>query len=81
MTATEGKPCVITCSAGGVPRPDLRWEKDGKFFKTCQKGFKTCDLDLSDGKAQHPDDSGVFTCVAKNRLGVARKNLTVVVQG
>ena len=81
MTTTEGKYYEIACSAGGVPIPSWQWEKDGKFVKACQKGPQPCYLVLSDGKAQHPKDSGVFACVAKNKLGVARKNLTVVVQG
>ena len=81
VTTTEGKYYEITCSAGGVPKPSWHWEKDGKIVKDCQKGFKFCYIVLSGGKAQHPKDSGVFSCVAKNKLGIAQKNLAVVVQG
>ena len=81
VNTTEGELYVITCSAGGVPKPSFHWEKDGKIVETCQKGIELCYLVLSHGKAQHPKDSGVFACVAKNKVGFARKNLTVVVQG
>ena len=66
----EGSVVSITCTASGLPTPDVQWIRDGKV-KTSGKI-----LTFSNIKRE---DSGLYTCRANNSVGSAETHTTLVV--
>ena len=67
---TQGRQIMINCPADGYPLPEVYWLKDGQFFN----GNSVLEI-----TAVRPDDSGLYTCVAKSRAGVDEVNVKISV--
>lgn len=58
-------------TASGLPRPDVKWLKDGKPLRSGERvristSEESYQLDLSKATLE---DEGVYTCVLTNKLG------------
>lgn len=93
ILATTNDPVALRCEAEGWPRPHIYWLKDNKNISLYEKDeydiqniptrgskVKSIASELTIVAAQ-PDNSGEFTCVAVNEIGVSKYNITVVVSG
>ncbi|XP_055330093.1 neuroglian-like [Paramacrobiotus metropolitanus] len=74
--AVEGALITITCRPYGAPQPIVSWDKDGQILVSAQLGNgsryeiqRSGDLLIN---GSHFDDSGYFTCEARNRFGMQR---------
>lgn len=84
---------ALRCEAEGWPRPHIYWLKDNKNISSYEKeGYYIENIPTRGSKvksiaseltivAAQPDNSGEFTCVAVNEIGVSKYNITVVVSG
>lgn len=91
ILATTDDRVALRCEAEGWPRPDIYWLKDNKNISSYEKeGYYIENIPTKGSKvksiaseltivAAQPDNSGEFTCVAVNEIGVSKYNITVVV--
>ena len=84
---------ALKCEAEGWPKPHISWLKDDKnisFYK--KKGYYIKEIPTEGNKiksitskliivAAQTYNSGKFTCVAVNAIGVFKYNITVDVRG
>lgn len=76
----------IECNATGLPIPSLTWYKNDKEFHD-RANLKRRDIimrrDRSFVKFEHlkPEDSGVYRCVATNRISSYQKEFELIVEG
>ncbi|XP_041648005.1 hemicentin-1 [Cheilinus undulatus] len=79
VAVVENGQAQLTCVAEGVPQPNLSWEKDDTSL-TESTGEYTI---LPSGElvidSAHPDDAGVYTCVATNEVGQDSQTVTLSV--
>uniref|UniRef100_A0A5F8GVX2 Ig-like domain-containing protein n=1 Tax=Monodelphis domestica TaxID=13616 RepID=A0A5F8GVX2_MONDO len=80
LLVSRGEPATLPCRAEGRPRPDIEWYKDGARVATAREDPRAHRLLLPSGALFFPrivhgrrarPDEGVYTCVARNYLGVA----------
>lgn len=93
ILATTNDRVALRCEAEGWPRPHIFWLKDNKYISFYEKdGYYIGNIPTRGSKvksiaseltivAAQPDNSGEFTCVAVNEIGVSKYNITVVVSG
>ncbi|CAB1333114.1 unnamed protein product [Coregonus sp. 'balchen'] len=79
----EGSRLTVKCEATGNPIPTYKWFKDGSELKKSREvkiksSQKNSRVQISRAKLE---DSGNYTCVAKNLLGNSTSTSTVHVQG
>ncbi|XP_026670518.1 titin homolog [Ceratina calcarata] len=73
-TVGVGMRVRLTCTVLGHPEPRVYWMKDGEKLDITSNKYKTR---FDNGMAYfelheaHPDDSGLYTCVAENVHGIA----------
>ena len=78
-----GGSLALNCPATGVPRPDIRWTRDGEALSSVSEA----DVRVVDGGRQldvynaHLSDAGSYTCTAVNAAGTASKQFVVNVIG
>nr|KAF6314649.1 hemicentin 2 [Myotis myotis] len=73
VAVIEGHPARLLCEARGVPAPDVTWFKDGAPLPPSPEAVYTRGgRQLQLGRAQG-SDAGVYTCQARNPVGVAEK--------
>ncbi|XP_072046919.1 titin-like [Amphiura filiformis] len=80
--AKDGKPVTLQCLVEGNPKPTIAWFRQSTPIPECE------DFDLiSEGnvasltiKEVFPEDSGKYTCVAKNIAGVASTAAELLVE-
>lgn len=70
-TIFETQNTQFEVNATGLPRPDVKWMKDGKILRTGERVRITTsgelyEMDLSKATLE---DEGVYTCVLTNKLG------------
>ncbi|KPP69107.1 myopalladin-like, partial [Scleropages formosus] len=71
LIAFEGQLVVLECRVKGVPSPRVEWYREGTMiedspdFRILQKK-EICTLVIAE---VFPEDSGTFTCTAKNKYG------------
>ncbi|XP_064420214.1 hemicentin-2 [Latimeria chalumnae] len=80
VNQTLGSLVILSCEASGVPRPSIRWIKDGIQIES------SMEWRLSSGGRQlqinrlQLSHSGTYTCVVINSEGEARKHYILSVQ-
>lgn len=69
---------VLTCLAGGVPRPFILWYKNGIEVEK-GPGIVLGDDGVLTIERVKKDDEGLYECVARNDLGAAKTSAVVTV--
>ena len=84
LAVPVGNSVKLDCSAEGLPRPTVKWYKDGALFKERKGGSRvyltrfTTVLSLRD---LVPTDSGTYTCNVSNPYGWINHTYKVDVHG
>ena len=78
LTVNETEAASLQCSAGGNPEPVMVWSKVSGSLPKGRSAVFSGKLEVQ--KSQM-NDSGVYQCTATNILGVARKQVKLVVNG
>lgn len=84
VTVRSGATARLDCAAAGVPSPEIALQKDGgdDFPAARERRMHIFPSDemffIVDVKAE---DQGVYTCTAKNDVGVITANATLQVLG
>lgn len=72
IIVTSGRSVRMKCVFGGDPPPEVTWLKDGKLFEERDYSeffeWNVTDLFIENTS---PNDSGYYTCLAKNKNGKA----------
>ncbi|KAI4875024.1 hypothetical protein NFI96_013611 [Prochilodus magdalenae] len=68
----KGRNVTLTCTAGGKPKPEVRWS-----FNNQSTGGRQTTLTLTGAKIA---DGGVYTCTATNKIGSNKRSMLVVVK-
>ncbi|XP_063586336.1 platelet-derived growth factor receptor beta-like [Penaeus indicus] len=81
----ENKPFTLNCGVTGMPRPVVKWFKDGKLLTRDSEFFDgTTFFDKNHQSIEftyifEQKHVGIYTCRAENRLGVLEGSLTITV--
>ena len=80
-----GDAIALVCNASGLPSPHLKWQKFGSgpfnydyLHRTNINALEISYLIFNAAKFSH---SGNYTCLAQNRNGIAKSNITLIVYG
>jgi len=81
VAATVGSRTLLSCDTIGLPRPQVRWEKDGRVIR--QAGARHVmsrrgSLQLNDVQVS---DTGTYRCVAENSAGTVSRDIQLLVHG
>uniref|UniRef100_A0A8C3PW12 Hemicentin 1 n=1 Tax=Chrysolophus pictus TaxID=9089 RepID=A0A8C3PW12_CHRPC len=76
-TVTEDSRAVLACVADGIPTPVINWKKDNALLTEIVGKYKT--VPGGDLILDNPEDSGTYTCTAKNAAGEDTHTVTLVV--
>lgn len=70
----------LYCNANGVPTPEVYWmhSNSGKISRIISAGMGARELVLTNLKLR---DTGTYLCLAINKHGELRRNLTIIVAG
>ena len=84
VVVRAGSNARLDCSAAGLPTPEIALQKDGgDDFPAARERrmhiFPSDEVFFIVGIK--PEDEGVYTCIAKNDVGVITANATVQVLG
>ncbi|XP_044067311.1 cell adhesion molecule L1-like a isoform X5 [Siniperca chuatsi] len=74
-----GSDVHIKCSVSGKPPPDIRWRRNGEFFRDDPSNNRRV---LDDTVVLHnarPEDSAVYQCEASNSHGSILANINIMV--
>ena len=82
IAVTEGDEVNLSVTVNGKPKPDVKWYKDDKPLRESNR------LDIKARGDKHSvvilgikaEDSGVYTCEAKSRMGTVTRTFDVKVQ-
>ena len=80
----DGKSVTLSCQVTANPRPILVWYRQSTPIPECEDfDIVHDDEDISSLtiKEVFPEDSGKYTCVAKNIAGVATTSAELLVEG
>lgn len=83
VTVTEGDDVNLDVTVNGKPKPDVTWHKDDRILRESNR------LDIKARGDKHsvvilgikPEDSGVYKCEAKSKLGTVTRTFDVRVAG
>uniref|UniRef100_A0A8B9JWE5 Roundabout guidance receptor 3 n=1 Tax=Astyanax mexicanus TaxID=7994 RepID=A0A8B9JWE5_ASTMX len=79
LIVSKGEPATLNCKAEGRPMPTVEWYKDGEHVETDKDDPRSHRMLLPSGSLfflrivhgrRSKPDEGVYTCVARNYLGV-----------
>ena len=73
VTTLDGNGVSILCQASGVPKPQIRWLKDGEVVQGGGDSYHV--------EAAVPDDGGNYSCIASNVAGEAKATTQVNILG
>lgn len=82
--ANKGSPHFLSCTVTGNPLPTVQWFKDNTNIEDSSPDYA---ITYNNGEAVLkftevlPDDRGVYTCKATNKLGQASTSANLQVQG
>lgn len=81
LTAIEGNLITLLCESSGIPPPNLTWKKKGSLVLADAAGRVHI---LSGGRRlqisiAEKADAGLYTCVAYNVAGIAKKEYNLQV--
>ena len=88
QNVTAGLSFTLTCNATGYPIPSIEWTLNGTSYTirnssvttiTVTEGLRSNTSDITVTNAM-TDDTGVYECIATNRVGTDMQNATVTVQ-
>ena len=71
---------VVQCFAHGIPMPHVKWYKDGYLVDSTTR-YRSLINGLLDIRSVSAVDDGDFTCVAKNKFGVRKASMRLIVVG
>ena len=83
ITVTEGGEVSLDVAINGKPKPDVKWYKDERILRESSR------LDIKARGDKHsvvilgikPEDSGVYKCEAKSKMGTSTRAFDVRVAG
>ena len=78
LTVNETEAASLQCSAGGNPEPVMVWSKVSGSLPEGRSAVFGGKLEV---QTSQMNDSGVYQCTARNILGVARKQVKLVING
>ena len=82
-----GSPFSISCTAGGIPQPNISWRKDGQVLEPEPTSVLQI-VETNDGRTStvgtfegRPELNGIYECIAVNVAGSAMKSTSIKLQG
>ncbi|KAG9354591.1 hypothetical protein JZ751_001304, partial [Albula glossodonta] len=75
LSVIQGFQALLPCAAQGLPEPWVSWEKDGAVVTALPGKFTVLRSGELIIERVEPGDAGVFTCVAVNSAGSARREV------
>ncbi|XP_026331776.1 hemicentin-1-like [Hyposmocoma kahamanoa] len=76
IATSRDKVIVISCRVNGKPEPFVSWTKDNRYLDKDSQYNIDVDGTLTI-KAPSEDLNGLYTCIAKNAVGMANKTVSV----
>lgn len=78
-TVAEGSHIRLICTAVGQPEPQVYWTKNGDRIRPTGRERTKCENGMASFEivAAELEDSGYYTCVAKNSYGQSTTEATV----
>ncbi|XP_041129698.1 basement membrane-specific heparan sulfate proteoglycan core protein-like isoform X5 [Polyodon spathula] len=77
-----GEPINLECLGMGEPRPTVSWRRVDSTQRVVLQSPVPIDSNaVMQVLAARPEDAGTYTCVARNPVGSAQKQVEVVVEG
>ena len=83
LRAKDGRPATLVCRISGTPTPDLAWFRQSTPIPATEEFKMEYDGDIAVLTIEevYPEDSGKYTCVAKNEAGTASTSAELLVEG
>jgi len=81
VAATVNSRTLLSCDTIGLPRPQVRWEKNGRTIPQAGARYvmsRSGSLQLNDVQV---DDSGTYRCIAENSAGTVSRDIQLLVHG
>ena len=81
VAATANSRTLLSCDTIGLPRPQVRWEKNGRVIRQAGAKYvmsRSGSLQLNDVQV---DDSGTYRCIAENSAGTVSRDIQLLVHG
>ena len=81
VAATVNSRTLLSCDTIGLPRPQVRWEKNGRAIPQTGARYimsRSGSLQLNDVQVA---DSGTYRCIAENSAGTASRDVELLVHG
>lgn len=71
----------MTCHVSGTPSPQMHWSRNGHFFQNEGVDYLQTLGNTLTFPSVRLQDEGIYQCTATNDAGIARHNITLIVQG
>lgn len=81
VAATVNTRTTLVCETLGLPEPDIIWEKDGEVIPNSGFRYRVHRSGSLEFSSVNVEDSGSYTCSARNEAGSVSRNIDLVVQG
>ena len=81
VAATVNSRTLLSCDTIGLPRPQVRWERNGRAIPQAGARYvmsRSGSLQLNDVQVS---DSGTYRCVAANSAGTVSRDIQLLVHG